>query len=41
MRPIERQWVDRILILDGGSTDGSKEYLLSIGYEVIAKQLRE
>ncbi len=35
MPRIDRQWVDQILILDGGSTDGSKEYLLSIGYNVI------
>ena len=35
MPRIDRQWVDQILILDGGSTDGSKEYLLSMGYDVI------
>ncbi len=35
MAPIDREWVDQILILDGGSTDGSKEYLLSMGYNVI------
>ena len=35
MPRIDQQWVDQILILDGGSTDGSKEYLLSMGYDVI------
>ena len=35
MPRIDRQWIDQILILDGGSTDGSKEYLLSMGYDVI------
>ena len=34
MAPIDREWVDPIHILDGGSTDGSKEYLLSMGYDV-------
>ncbi len=40
MPRIDRQWVDQILILDGGSTDGSKEYLLSMGYDVFDQQLR-
>ena len=40
MPRIDRQWVDQILILDGGSTDGSKEYLLSIGYDVIDEQVQ-
>ena len=34
MAPIDREWVDQIHILDSGSTDGSKEYLLSMGYDV-------
>ena len=34
MAPIDREWVDQILILDGVSTDGSQEYLLSMGYDV-------
>ena len=35
MPRIDRTWVDEILILDGGSSDGSREYLLSIGFDVI------
>ena len=35
MPRIDRAWVDEILILDGGSTDGSREYLLSIGHDVV------
>ncbi len=35
MPRIDQRWVDQFLILDGGSTDGPKEYLLSMGYDVI------
>lgn len=31
---IRREWVDQILILDGGSTDGTVEYARDHGYEV-------
>lgn len=31
---IRREWVDQILILDGGSTDGTIEWALDNGYEV-------
>ena len=31
---VEREWVDQILILDGGSTDGTIEYARAQGYEV-------
>lgn len=34
MPKIKHAWVDEIFILDGGSTDGSKEYLISEGYRV-------
>ncbi|HEX3727284.1 MAG TPA: glycosyltransferase family 2 protein [Pirellulales bacterium] len=34
---IERQWVDQILILDGGSTDGTIEWARAQGYEVIVQ----
>ena len=31
---VRREWVDQILILDGGSTDGTVEYAREQGYEV-------
>lgn len=35
---IRPEWVDEILILDGNSTDGSKEYLQAKGYKVFDQQ---
>lgn len=34
MPQIPREWVDQILILDGGSTDGTAEWAREYGYEV-------
>jgi glycosyltransferase involved in cell wall biosynthesis len=34
MPQIERHWVDQILILDGGSSDGTAEWARANGYEV-------
>ena len=34
MPRVRREWVDQILILDGGSTDGTIEYARDHGYEV-------
>ena len=34
MPRIDRNWVDQILFVDGGSTDGSIEYVLDHGYEL-------
>ena len=40
MPKIDRAWVDQILILDGGSTDGTIEWCRKSGYEVyVQKQL--
>jgi glycosyltransferase involved in cell wall biosynthesis len=38
MPRINREWVDQILILDGGSTDGTVEWSLDNGYEVHVQQ---
>ena len=40
MPQIQRDWVDQILILDGGSTDGTIEYARDNGYEVYVQQQR-
>jgi len=39
MPRIDKKWYDEIVIIDGGSTDGSREFLTSIGYNVIAQRV--
>lgn len=34
MPQIKKEWVDQILIIDGGSTDGTVEYFRTHGYEL-------
>lgn len=38
MPQIKREWCDQILVVDGGSTDGTVEYLEDQGYQVIMQQ---
>jgi len=38
MPKIQRDWVDQILFVDGGSTDGTVEYCKENGYNVIAQK---
>lgn len=38
MPKIKREWIDQILVVDGGSTDGTLEYAKSAGYDVIVQK---
>ena len=37
MNQIQEDWCDQILVVDGGSTDGTIEYARSQGYEVLVQ----
>ncbi len=38
MPRVKREWVDQILVIDGGSTDGTVEYARQNGYEVVEQR---
>ena len=38
MPRIKKEWVDEILIMDGNSTDGSREYLRDNGYQFVTQK---
>lgn len=40
MPQIERSWVDQILIIDGGSTDGTIEWFKEHDYEIIVQKTK-
>src|SRR5262245_1623289 len=40
MPQIDPAWCDQVLVVDGGSTDGTQEYARARGYDVIVQRQR-
>jgi glycosyltransferase involved in cell wall biosynthesis len=40
MPQVRPEWVDQILLLDGGSTDGTVEYARAQGYDVVVQKVK-
>jgi len=38
MPAVRREWAERLLYVDGGSTDGSAEYAASLGWDVLVQK---
>lgn len=38
MPQVKKEWVDEIILLDGGSTDGTVEYARELGYKVVIQK---
>lgn len=40
MPKVDRSWVDEVIVIDGNSTDGTKEWFEENGYQVISQKLK-
>src|ERR1044071_9247278 len=40
MPEVRREWCDQVLVVDGGSTDGTQEYARAQGYDLVVQRRR-